>query len=104
MGSDQTYQYLDESDGFQIRYIDRVQVKGQQDYLSVYEVYNQNETQRRKTKEQINPTYQTALEDYNNQNWTEASEGFKTCMQSLPDDFVLQLYYRRCSEKEKQAS
>lgn len=80
-------------DAFVTRCLDRVKVKGKEKAVTIYELMEDTE-RNRKVKE----LYETALEDYENKDYAKSKAGFMACYKEYGDEtsnaFLLQHYHK----------
>jgi hypothetical protein len=81
-----------------VRELDTVQVKGKEQAIKIYEVFNADEKHVREIKCNSLIQYTKALQHYHQREWTAASIIFQTLQRQLPDDIVLQIYCKRCAD------
>jgi len=89
--SQQTLSRLQHPRDYAIREVDRVKVKGKEEVVTVYEVFDAD----RSTLQ----AYAEACSYYNLNAFTEAVKRFENCLQQNPDDRVVQIYLKRCQGK-----
>jgi class 3 adenylate cyclase len=83
-----TYERLANPDRYDIRYLDKVQVKGRTGALDLYEVYDADERQMRALKQETQAEYEEALELYYNREFDAAQAKLFGVMQRNPRDKV----------------
>ena len=83
---------------FLVRELDTVQVKGKEQAIKIYEVFNADEASLREKKRNSLVQYTAALQYYHQREWTAAATIFQTLQIQLPDDIVLQMYCKRCTD------
>ena len=83
---------------FDTRLIDKVAVKGKENPVMVYEVLNGEYTDLRDAKISTLPKFKKGFELYQNQQFKNALEFFKTCIEKVPEDGVAGLYIERCKK------
>ena len=83
---------------FDTRLIDKVAVKGKENPVMVYEVLNGEYTVLRDAKISTLPKFKKGFELYQNQQFKNALEFFKTCIEKVPEDGVAELYIERCQK------
>ena len=83
---------------FDTRLIDKVAVKGKENPVMVYEVLNGEYTDLRDAKITTLPKFKKGFELYQNQQFKNALEFFKTCIEKVPEDGVAELYIERCEK------
>ncbi|MFY7802379.1 MAG: CHASE3 domain-containing protein [Limnoraphis robusta] len=93
--SESTFCRLQSQTDYAIRLIDRVQVKGRSEWVAVYEVFNADSPEDLSAKLSNLSTFSEAVSLYHQQNFIEASEAFKDCYQTNPNDLVVKIYLER---------
>ncbi len=81
---------------YAIRVIDRVQVKGKSEWVTVYEVFDADLPFVKAGKLATLPVFTEALSLYNIYNFTEAVGLFADCLRQNPGDRVARIYLDRC--------
>jgi adenylate cyclase len=79
-----------------IRVIDKVQVKGKSEWVTVYEVFDADLPELKAGKLATLPVFTEALSLYNIYNFTEAAGLFADCLRQNPGDRVARIYLDRC--------
>ncbi|WP_293347164.1 MULTISPECIES: adenylate/guanylate cyclase domain-containing protein [unclassified Microcoleus] len=79
-----------------IRVIDKVQVKGKSELVTVYEVFDADLPFVKAGKLATLPVFTEALSLYNIYNFTEAAGLFADCLRENPGDRVARIYLDRC--------
>jgi adenylate cyclase len=95
--SAQTRRLLLGSDEFQWRELDCLRVKGRDEPLIIYEVFDAIHVRAGERSEWLD-LYHIALEQYYAAEWGLAKIGFEKCLEKNPDDLVSNLYIKRCEE------
>ena len=83
---------------FDTRLIDKVAVKGKENHVMVYEVLNGESSYLRDAKISTLPKFKKGFELYQNQQFENALELFRTCIKKVPEDGVARLYIERCQK------
>ena len=83
---------------FDTRLIDKVAVKGKENHVMVYEVLNGESSYLRDAKISTLPKFKKGFELYQNQQFENALELFRTCIEKVPEDGVAELYIERCQK------
>ena len=95
----QTFVQLNQSHQYAIRLIDRVQVKGKSELVTVYEVFEAERPDIKEGKLATLPIFVEALHNYSEGKLREAEQLFADCLQQNPLDKVVQIYLKRCQEQ-----
>ncbi|BCK88023.1 bacteriohemerythrin [Sideroxyarcus emersonii] len=83
---------------YDIRFLDRIRVKGKSQPLSIYEVFNSDPEELRQSKRDALPVFEKAVAYYHLQDIAKAIPLFKQCIDISPDDFPALIYLERCYE------
>jgi hypothetical protein len=97
--SEHTYVQLTDSERYLIRIIDRVLVKGKSEPVSIYEVFDADPVELRNGKLAVRETFEQAYALYHGQQFAEALELFKQCLDRVPGDKTTRLYIDRCQRR-----
>ncbi len=93
---------LEEPMKYALRLVDRVQVKGKAQKVSVFEVFEADPPAEKQAKLETKPMFETALLDYYVGNIETARSNLKKCLQVNPMDRVVKVYLKRCIKKNFQ--
>jgi signal transduction histidine kinase/class 3 adenylate cyclase/CheY-like chemotaxis protein len=85
-----------------MRFLDRVQVKGKNQPVSIYEVLNGEDSEQRELKQQTQIEFEQALQLYHQGNYQAAQHFFETLYQINPQDKAILLYLNRCQKIQRQ--
>ncbi|MDM8544318.1 response regulator [Desulfococcaceae bacterium HSG9] len=80
---------------FLLREIDIVQVKGKQEAVTVYEVFDSNEAALRDAKQETMERYNEGIALFRQRQWGQSYKIFKELMEKLPTDRVVEIYEQR---------
>jgi len=83
---------------YDIRFLDRIRVKGKSQPLSVYEVFDNNPEELRNSKRLGRAIFEKAVAYYHMQDIAKAIPLFKQCVEIAPEDFPALIYLERCYE------
>jgi adenylate cyclase len=83
-------------DGYQMREIDRMRVRGKKQPVAVFEVFDHLPEESPARAPQFLSCYQKALSLYRRQEWTQAKEAFRAALEHHSGDTVSKLYDGRC--------
>ncbi|MDD2815551.1 MAG: adenylate/guanylate cyclase domain-containing protein [Thiotrichaceae bacterium] len=92
-----TLQQLTHPEQFLVREVDTVQVKGKEEAITVYEVFNADVEPIRDIKLRSLNSYHEALSLYKTAHWDAAMMIFNELSQQAPQDKLLSTYLQRCS-------
>jgi predicted ATPase/class 3 adenylate cyclase/GAF domain-containing protein len=97
-----TYNALQDRDAFSVRMVDRVAVKGKRVAVSLFEVLNAEDDDRRKAKEASRTLLADALELYYERRFAEASALFNRGKMADPLDNVFSIFALRSESYTKE--
>jgi class 3 adenylate cyclase len=97
MLSGSVYKKLSQPNNFHLREIDTVRVKGKQETVVIYEVYDTNAPDIIEKKNQTLSRFKQALAHYRSGEFNEAIIFFQQCQAKCPEDNVPTIYIRRCN-------
>ncbi len=83
---------------YDIRFLDRIRVKGKSQPLSIYEVFDNNNESRRNSKRESLALFERAVAYYHMKDIAKAIPLFKQCLVISTDDFPSLTYLERCYE------
>ena len=86
---------LKDHDRYQLRFLDRVIVKGRTEEIAVYEVLDAEPDMRRRQKLETLPAFEAGITAYTNQDLDTAAQHFHTVCTQHPQDKTAQLYQQR---------
>jgi adenylate cyclase len=95
--SEQTLLSLEDPTRYYFRFVDKVQVKGKQEAVSVYEIFDGDKSDSIAAKLKTRPSFQEGLRFYQNRCFEEASACFKKVLAHNPADKAAGLYLQRSS-------
>lgn len=84
-------------DKFELRRLDKVQVKGKDESINIYELLAEKDTLPKEALEIIN-TFHQAIEYYRNRDWAGAKQRFEEVLKKAPGDGPSQMYIKRIEE------
>ena len=90
-----TLDSLNQPDKFLLREIDIVQVKGKQEAITVYEVFDSNQAALRDAKLETMERYNEGISLFRQRKWRQSHKLFKELMKKLPTDRVVKIYEER---------
>jgi CheY-like chemotaxis protein len=95
--SDETLSAMKESDQYRYRFIDKVRVKGREDAVTVYEVFEGDPAGLAELKEQTKPAFERGIQLYYSKKFSEASVHFNQVLEKNPADLAARIYLKRCA-------
>lgn len=94
--SGDTLNLLQDKAKYNVRFIDKVQVKGKTHPVALYEIYNTDSPRHKELKRQSVDTYMKAIQEYAGGNFKQALAFFKSLLLKQPKDKLYTLYAQRC--------
>ncbi len=94
--SSYTLNALNQPEAFLVREIDTVQVKGKEEAVTVYEIFDNNEVSIRDAKQETIEKYNEGIALFRRGEWHQSHMLFKELMEQLPTDLVVKIYEERC--------
>ncbi len=94
--SSTTVESLGEHDKFHLRKLDRVRVKGKQQWLDIVEVLDGENGERYQQKIETRMDFEQAVEAFQNRRFEEAKQRFEILKTQAPDDRAVDIYRERC--------
>jgi two-component system sensor histidine kinase ChiS len=95
--SDETLSAMKESDRYRYRFIDKVRVKGREEAVTVYEVFEGDPAGLAELKEQTKSVFENGIQLYYSKKFSEASVHFNQVMEKNPADLAARIYLKRCA-------
>jgi CheY-like chemotaxis protein/class 3 adenylate cyclase len=95
--SDVTFFSLKEPNKYRHRFIDKVRVKGKEDPVTVYEVFEGDPEVIAGLKEQTKPSFENGLQLYYSKKFSEASVHFNQVLEKNASDLASKIYLKRCA-------
>ncbi|MCL1467532.1 adenylate/guanylate cyclase domain-containing response regulator [Argonema galeatum] len=92
----QTVSYLDNSEKYKYRFLDRVKVKGKQAPVSVFEIYEAEPESLASLKTQTKTDFEQGIVLYYQQKYAQAQQLFERVLQVNEQDNAARLYWKRC--------
>ncbi len=96
--SEHTLYSLENPDQFAVRFIARSQVKGKNESLSIYEVFDADTAGLREAKLRTRKRFEEALAFFHTGDVPRAQVRLLRCLEEAPDDHPVQVYLARCDE------
>jgi CheY-like chemotaxis protein len=95
--SDETFLAMREPNRYRHRFIDKVRVKGRDNAVTVYEVFEGDPEGIADLKEQTTSQFESGLQFYHGKKFSEASVYFNQVLEINPGDLAAQIYLKRCA-------
>ncbi|MGD8961445.1 MAG: response regulator [Desulfobacterales bacterium] len=93
--SEPTLKQLRDQDQYKHRFVDKVQVKGKRDPVSVHEVFDGDPPEVIELKEQTKDDFEQGLCLYYDRKFSEASVKFNQVLEKHPEDRAARIYLKR---------
>ncbi len=93
--SSYTLDALKDPDHFWLREIDIVQVKGKEQAVTVYEVFDTDDEALRDAKQATLDRYNEGIALFRRRQWNQSQKIFEELMEKLPTDVVVKIYEQR---------
>ena len=97
--SHHTFSRLSNPANYAIRLIDKVQVKGKSELVTVYEVFDGDLPEIQAAKLATLQAFTEAWSFYNLKAFTEAEQRFTDVLRVNPQDQVAKIYLKRCQQR-----
>jgi hemerythrin len=81
---------------YDIRFLDRIRVKGKAQPLSIYEIFNNDPEELRGSKRETLEDFEKAVAYYHLKDVAQAIPLLKHCVAKSPEDFPASIYLERC--------
>jgi CheY-like chemotaxis protein len=95
--SDETLLSIEDPKRYRHRFIDKVRVKGREDAVTVYEVFEGDPEAIAQLKEQTKPSFESGLRLYYAKKFSEASVHFSQVLEKHAGDLAARIYLKRCA-------
>jgi hypothetical protein len=95
--SDETLLSIKDPNRYRHRFIDKVRVKGREDAVTVYEVFEGDPEAIARLKEQTRPSFESGLQLYYAKKFSEASVHFNQVLEKHAGDLAARIYLKRCA-------
>ena len=96
-----TLSQLEDPQKYSCRFLDRVRVKGKQDPVAVFEIYDGDSESLQTLKNQTHTDFEHGIWLYYQQNFLEAQQRFERVLQVNYQDLAARLYLERCEVSQK---
>lgn len=83
---------------YDIRFLDRIRVRGKSQPLSIYEVFDNDPVETRNGKRETKSMFEEAVAYYHLQEIPRALELLKKCVERVPQDISALIYLTRCHD------
>jgi hemerythrin len=96
--SEHTLHSLENAQRYQIRFLDRLRLKGKNEPQSVYEVYDCDPVPLRQAKARTQERFEEALAYYHLRDIPQARSRLLECLAEAPGDIPARIYLDRCDD------
>jgi class 3 adenylate cyclase len=88
---------LEHPESYRMRLIDRVRLKGKQEVVELYEVFDADPPETARLKAEGLHVFEEAMRHYQQGDFDRAQEAFSRCATLCPEDTIPPIYLRRCN-------
>jgi len=99
--SETTLESIDDPDRYETRFLDEMRVKGRNEPVKIYEVFDGAPDEEIEAKLSIKPAFEAALEQYRQGGFQTAREGFETVLADRPEDQASKVFLDRLAHVEQ---
>ena len=99
--SEHTFNSLENPAKYHIRLIDCVKVKGKNDAVTVYEIFDKESQEIQEKKLLIMKLFEEAISLYHQQDFKQAEKLFRESLSQYPEDKAAKIYIERCQYYSK---
>jgi len=96
--SQQTLSNIEKPEQYNHRFLGKVQVKGREGAISVFEIFDGDSDKMIKLKMNTKLNFEEGLKYYFSREFEDAAVQFKKVLNTNPDDKPAQLYRERCAQ------
>ncbi|MGM0454718.1 MAG: CHASE2 domain-containing protein [Cyanobacteriota bacterium] len=97
-----TFLQLEDTNNYMIRLIDRVQVKGKSEKVSVFEVFDADPPSLKVAKFEQRTNFEQAVFLYHVKQYSEAQKLFEQCLEKIQGDRPCEVYIERCQQVQEE--
>ena len=98
MLSKATLEKVGDKEKFCYRYLGKVRVKGKDEVLGLYEIFDEDEAHIKQRKNETLENFNTGLKAYFDKNFTEAAVLFKKVLDVNPEDKTAIRYFQNAAK------
>ena len=99
--SGETLSQLDNTENYTYRFIDQIQVRGKQNFVDIFEIYDGDLQVFQDMKNQTKTEFENGIGLYLQENFTAAEECFKQVLQVNERDLAARIYLERCEVSQQ---
>lgn len=96
--SEYTFYALGNPQNYSVRLIDKVQMKGKQQAVTIFEIFDGDDPIKQSMKLETVKPFETGVTCYFRQEFESALRAFHQCLEQDPDDPTVHFYVRRCQQ------
>ncbi len=93
---------LPPSASFDLRFLDKIQVKGKKEPVVIYEIFDADVEEVRQIKRDLAGKWQSAVDAYYRRDFTGAAQLFREILARMPNDLPASIYLERAVRAEKE--
>lgn len=101
--SEHTLRDLKNPDHYDLRFVDCVKVKGKEQPVKIFEVFDADSPEVRAKKKILIPLFNEAWQMFHNKKYDEAQIRFEECSQEDPEDQLYSIFVQQCQENKRKA-
>lgn len=98
-----TFLQLEDTNNYMIRLIDRVQVKGKSEKVSVFEVFDADPPALKIAKFEQRTQFEQAVLLYHVKQYADAQQLFEKCLEKITGDRPSEIYIERCQHIQRES-
>ncbi|MEO6670892.1 MAG: ATP-binding protein [Ferruginibacter sp.] len=91
-----TYEKLTAPHGYHHRKLDKVKVKGKEQFVTIIEIFDIDPPEIIELKENSAAAFEEGLKKYDEKKFSEAQSLFQSILNNFPDDITSKMYLERC--------
>ncbi len=97
--SESTINSISDTSKYNIRVLGKANVRGKENAVSLYEIFDADPPETRESKLRTKPTFERGVSLFMAQQLGDASETFQSVLEQYPDDQAARYYYKRSLEE-----
>jgi two-component system sensor histidine kinase ChiS len=94
--SEETFKKLEDPGSYQYRFVGKVRVKGKNEPVSIFEIFDGLDENVQKLKIQANRFFEQGMFHYYKKNYRDALQEFRRVLEILPEDGASAFYIDNC--------
>ena len=100
--TEDTLERVNSKKDYLVRFIDKVAAKGKSKPVTIFEIFDGDDSEIIDLKSQTLTRFHEAIDLYYTQQFKEAEKIFITCENIFPKDLTVQIYLKRCAQLKQQ--